>query len=96
MQWARWGGCKAERISDIGTENHTTHIPNHHYVPLEGRLKWALPHLAMDLGLRCTGANSEVAKAKLFYHHPTVRARALGDLLDPSRGPLTVAHEQRC
>jgi radical SAM protein with 4Fe4S-binding SPASM domain len=40
-------------------------------------LKWALPHLVIDAGLRCTGANKETAKAKLFHHHPTVRALAL-------------------
>ena len=62
-------GCsRLERICE------TYDRPN---VPLADRLKWALPHLAIDLGLRWTGASKEVAKTKLFHHHPTVRALAL-------------------
>ena len=62
------GRSRFERISE------TYDRPN---VPVGDRLKWALPHLAIDLGLRRTGASKEIAKAKLFHHHPTVRALAL-------------------
>ena len=62
------GRSRFERISE------TYDRPN---VPVGDRLKWALPHLAIDLGLRRTGASKEKAKAKLFHHHPTVRALAL-------------------
>jgi radical SAM protein with 4Fe4S-binding SPASM domain len=46
-------------------------------VAVRDKFKWALPHLAIDWGLRRTGASKEIAKAKLFHHHPTVRALAL-------------------
>jgi MoaA/NifB/PqqE/SkfB family radical SAM enzyme len=46
-------------------------------VPFQERLKWALPHLVIDLALRRMGANKEAAKTKVFHHHPTVRALAL-------------------
>jgi radical SAM protein with 4Fe4S-binding SPASM domain len=62
------GRSRLERISE------TYDRPN---VPLEDRLKWALPHLVIDLGLRRMGANKDAAKTKLFHHHPTVRALAL-------------------
>ena len=39
--------------------------------------KWALPHLAIDWALKRARLDKEVMKAKLFHHHPTVRALSM-------------------
>ena len=41
------------------------------------RLKWSLPHWAIDLGLWKTGLNKETMKQKLFHHPSTVKALTL-------------------
>jgi sulfatase maturation enzyme AslB (radical SAM superfamily) len=64
----RHGCSRLERICE------TYDRPN---VAFWERLKWALPHLVIDLGLRRIGVGKQVAKTKLFHHHPTVRALAL-------------------
>ncbi len=38
------------------------------------RLKFAVPHRAIEMFRARAGVNKEVLKAKVFYHHPTVRA----------------------
>jgi radical SAM protein with 4Fe4S-binding SPASM domain len=45
--------------------------------PFLERCKFTLPHLAISLSLIRAGGDKEAAKAKLFHHHPTVRALAL-------------------
>jgi hypothetical protein len=64
----RHGRSRLDRTSE------TYDRPN---VPLDDRLRWALPHLLIDLSLGRLGADKEAAKAKLFHHHPTVRALTL-------------------
>ena len=41
------------------------------------RLKWSLPHWAIDFGLWKSGLNPETMKQKLFHHPPTVKALTL-------------------
>jgi radical SAM protein with 4Fe4S-binding SPASM domain len=41
------------------------------------RLKWSLPHWAIDFGLWKTGLNPETMKQELFHHPPTVKALTL-------------------
>src|SRR5574337_153756 len=38
------------------------------------RLKFAVPHRAIEVFRTRAGVNKEVLKAKVFHHHPTVRA----------------------
>lgn len=43
-------------------------------LPLWQRLKFAVPHRAIEVFRTRAGVNKEVLKAKVFHHHPTVRA----------------------
>lgn len=41
---------------------------------LRQRLKFAVPHRAIEVFRTRAGVNKEILKAKVFHHHPTVRA----------------------
>ena len=43
-------------------------------LPLWQRLKFSIPHRAIEVSRTRAGVNKEVLKAKVFHHHPTVRA----------------------
>ncbi|HZO99451.1 MAG TPA: radical SAM protein [Terriglobia bacterium] len=41
------------------------------------RLRWALPHRLIDLGMKKAGLDKEVMKKNLFHHPPTVKSLTL-------------------
>lgn len=44
---------------------------------LWARLRWALPHSAINLGIKKAGLDKETMKKQLFHHTPTVRSLTL-------------------
>jgi radical SAM protein with 4Fe4S-binding SPASM domain len=64
----RGGASRLERIFETYDRSN---------LPLLDRCKFVLPHLAISLWLKRARLDKETLKAKLFHHHPTVRALAL-------------------